>query len=197
MFGFGKSKQSTTVVVEPEPDEVVVEPVFPSVRTPESELSELECEEYRRLAKQVGFRPANLIREEIVDILRRLERPVFDRQEVEAYLDAKFLSGKSSPRWAWIPLRDADDSKLTNNRKDNQNGVIVKGSYQRGVPLFVLRLVQQVSEEVPEAVFYVSDDPRYSSAEDPFLGVTAAGMSMLIIAQWDEPGFRGTAKPIE
>ncbi len=78
---------------------------------------------------------------------------------------------------------------MTNRIRDRYTSGRIEnnGIYQELIPFSVLEKVKQIKSMFPKVVFYVSNIAI--SRPDPFLLVTGVGMSNIIVAHWNEPGF--------
>ena len=191
---FGKKTVQTENVPAPG-----IEPTPPQPISVEAELDQEERAEYARIAAEVGFHPGALVREGLLGYLAARNIPVFPYAKAKNYLDRKF--GEKGchywqQKWGWRPLRNIDLGKVglvpASKREDVANGRFVfEVPYQGPVPLEVLYLVKDISEAVPGAYFFISDQMRdYDPVGDPFLAASCPGLAeMIVIANWDEPGF--------
>lgn len=152
---------------------------------------------WKVMAKKVGFTPQFLNQEEFRLGLRELGIPIYDLDEVSQYMNAAVVrlnttEKDSAPtnwsgtvkewRWQWTPLREADVSE----------GNMKWSHYQHAVPLHALEKVALIMEKFPEAKFHVSEITQRPKG-DPFLAVQYKSWEMVVIDQWDEPGFTGRA----
>lgn len=158
--------------------------------------NEERFEAYTALATKLGVRNGAFLCEALLRFLQREEVPVYNLAIVERYLDCILpYQGEDytqSAGWCRYPLRLEDVGKL-NNHKANRNGAIVRAQYQAAVPLPVLQLVDKISTQFPDVCFTVLapfNKDWVRPVGDPFLSVQAVGMDQLIIACWDEPGFK-------
>ncbi len=187
---FGKKPQvaekaaPTAATVPPTPERVAVQG------------NEERFEAYTALATKLGVRNGAFLREALLRFLHREEVPVYNGADVERYLDrtlpyqGEYHDQKAG--WCQYPLRLEDVGKLTNHSTD-RNGAIVRAQYQAAVPLPILLLVDKIATQFPDVYFTVMapfNEDWVRSAGDPFLAVYAVGMDPLIIACWDEPGFK-------
>lgn len=174
----------------------------------DAEFNRLCVEEYENLAVRVGFSSPALLKQKLVLFLQSLGRGVYNYEEVRIFLNREFgvpREGWWKQTWGWRCLRekDAEHSGLRSwGRRENvPNGQMeMNGPYALQLPLEVLGLVNQIFTELPEAHFYVSDQPRgaeWASPRegDPFLAVTFDNLEeLIVVACWDEPGFQGKMK---
>ncbi|MDO8600488.1 MAG: hypothetical protein Q7R73_02600 [bacterium] len=192
MFG---RKSAVVLVQEPLVPIRVERPVPISL---EAELKEEEKKQYAKLCDEIGFRPAALIKEELLAFLQEKQLRVYPYQGVKEYLDAQF--GKKDRQdwghtWGWCPLREADQSMSdlpARNFNNDNGGFSFNRTYHGAIPFGVLDSVKQLISAVPGLHFFVSDIMRpQDRSGDPFLAVSAPGMAeMIVIAAWDEPSFR-------
>ena len=149
---------------------------------------------YIDTARKLGVINAAVKLEMLLDLLQKKGLGVYPYKKVEAYLDEMFGKAVDDyyPSWGWRPLRAEDNGALQRTRqaRQNPNGDILRGVYQKAIPYPVLLTVQEIIETVPGVHFFVSDEARRSNFEDPFLAVSCAGMDMCVIERWDEPSFR-------
>ena len=203
MFGIGRSKVSVTSAL---PAVQVSESVLPARKVLEhpkpvmleAAMSDGERSAYNELAKEIGFRPASLIKDELLAFLQELHLPVYPYTEVYGYLNKSLGYGSSGwgQTWSWCPLRDLDCNQSDLEERDHRSGngaFKMDRTYHGAVPFDVVDLVKKISKKIPDAHFFVSDTVKAIDrvGKDPFLGVSAIGMGeMIIIAEWDEPAFQ-------
>lgn len=158
-------------------------------------LSENELTLYQKMAQQVGFRPAELARIEVLFFLRDSGITVYDTTEVEKFLSQRY--DKSGKRWAWRPLRradlvegtfllDATETKRHAYKARNWDDFAAR-IYAHPIPFSVLSSVQRIIERFPTALFFVSDVDVVRP--DPFIMVLDGDHAPIIFGHWDEPGF--------
>lgn len=152
--------------------------------------------EYEAVARRIGFDNRALLAAQLKDFVAEQEIPVYKYDRVHAFLVAKMQEDptvKRRERWCWAPLREVEVKlKLffPGQRSKRKNGHIAPNQYGRAVPLKVLQLVEKFTKKFGDKVcFYVSE---YASENaDPFLMLAPPGITPMIIAHWDEPGFTG------
>lgn len=186
-------RKSASVAVVEAPKASVVAPSRISM---EPRMADEERRVYIEKAKALGVINGALKEEMLLNFLKESGLGFFSYEKVEAYLDNMFGKARHrySPTWGWRPLRPEDQGKLSRDRADvdrNPNNGFLGGTYQKAVPMPVLLTVQRVFEAVPDVYFYVSDQVVVNGQTDPFLSVSAVGMTMYVIERWDEPSFRG------
>ena len=197
---FSRSSSDISAVPVVQPTAKVIP--FPNARVPDRPLEKSPQAEYDKLAKSLKFAPEELVRMQILALLKDHNIPVFDYAEVNRYMtDKKEAAGKE--HWFWRPLRDKDgleDSEWGYENFEYSEGYYRQEndecrSYDRLVPLHALQKVALLERRFRNRVsFFVSDygDPK----PDPFLGVMSRRVGdmgieeqMLIIDVWHEPGF--------
>lgn len=192
---------STTAVAVEEPVAVLV--------SLDSSFTADECQEYARVAKQIGFTNIPFLEQKLLHFLATNGICVFPYEKVEAFLDSKF--GKAqietdqegtrytftrNRTWGWRPLRQCDVVEAAHffNPGVGRNGEALNqdGWYRRNkVPLPVLLTVEKISQEFSEVSFYVSDQVTAADyRQDPFLMIRANGIEPMVIERWNEPSFR-------
>ena len=62
--------------------------------------------------------------------------------------------------------------------------------YQHPIPLHILRMMNHLKDEIPEIHLYISEIAQRPKG-DPFLAVSKRDTELMVVAQWDEPSFRG------
>lgn len=164
--------------------------------------------QYRKLAAKLGIATVpgdeTVQRHKLLAVLQRLGIAIYPINAVRKYMDEKCIPIDNS--WYWIPLRRRDRGLVIKPNLHRKGigwmsrtlrlGGTVSGAttYNQELPSPVLMRINEVQEELPEAMFYVTDTrvQRASKRErDPFLGVTLPGLNELfVIERWDEPGFR-------
>lgn len=168
----------------------------PKPVTVQVEGSDERFEAYTALATKHGVRNGAFLQAALLRFCKREEIPVYSNDAVWKYLDSilpfalkQGTSFTQAAGWVWYPLRKSDVGMLTNHI-DGRNGSIVKAQYQAAVPLPVLHLVDKIAQLFEDVSFFVGARFENEWIGDPFLAVNAAGMGMIIIAHWDEPGFK-------
>jgi len=160
---------------------------------------------YDSLARKLRFAPEELVRTQILGLLKDRNIPIFDYDEVDRYMTAKRQEARKE-HWFWRPLRDKDELEERSwNYNWDASDPYIDGyyrqengecqPYERLVPLHALQKVALIEARFRNKIsFFVSDygDPK----PDPFLGVMSRRLGdfnvkqqMLVIDVWDEPGF--------
>lgn len=180
------------------------EPLLMPIAVPLEDAPADEFDAYLRLAEKIGAVTGAVTAAKIRRVLACHSIPIYPYADVDKYLRRLAIQryGRRGA-WGWSALRQRDvydDHPLTAHV--GIQGYDAPGAravyrywgvmwqqrrYHLAVPYRVLQRVDVIAEAVPEAHFYVSDIQAASGC--PFLGVTAEGMEMLVIDQWDEPGF--------
>ena len=195
MFGLGK-KAAVLVAVSKVP--------VPTKQPATVALDDKLIEEYRRVSEEIGFSTPALLEARLAAFFTDNHMDVYSYKKVVAFLDDQFgrpqfhsggvfgYSHYKEKTWCWCPLRAIDaEKRLWAHTPPEQNGEIITGVfYQLPVPLPVLHTVKQVSAAFPEVAFFVSKKTEDADKADPFLMVTAQGISNFVIERWDEPSFR-------
>src|SRR4051812_42931976 len=101
---FGRSNHKEASVSVPETAPVVVIP--PGRPAPQLQVqgNVVSLSSYQTLAKELGFRPAQLLKEEILRFLAESQIPTFDYEKVDMYL--RHIARQENKSWIWRPLRD-------------------------------------------------------------------------------------------
>lgn len=161
---------------------------------------------YEKLAKELEFMPAQLLEEQLLRFLAESQIPIYDCDEVDAYLTQ--VAKKNNKFWIWKPLREKDKPNgwlWGGHNNDGASAMRGHGSYRdeweyrpyaKAVPIHILRRVKKIQDKFGDAVkFFVSDyaDPR----PDPFIMTTALDVKRIIFGVWDEPGFSSEEKNLE
>lgn len=181
-------------IVAPKP-----EPKFFSEEIALRQGEEILVKTYAQMALSVGFRPAELIQSELRVTLKDLGVEIYNLQSVLDFLDHRYGQMQNRrenlPGWSWYPLTETDDSAGLHFWSRGYLGgpspsglVYHRVSYQKLVPFEVLQLVKTLKAKIPELFFYVSEVGVPNP--DPFLAVNAKGMQEMVIAHWDEPGYK-------
>lgn len=200
-----KITQEMSVMERPQP--ITISAPIPV--TMEAELEHEERLAYVKLAAEIQFRPAALIKDELLAFLHDNHFPVYPYDKVKVYLDQQFGkklvdtgdSGSHRHTWGWCPLRQTDQGKSNlsinvprpNNMYGLDNGRFEFDRIYHGkFPLAAMCLVKDLQETVPGVHFFVSDVMKPQDRRgDPFLAVTTPGLEeMIVIFEWDEPSFR-------
>jgi hypothetical protein len=150
------------------------------------------ADQYNALANKLGItqRATPLLSSRALAVaLKDLQITCYDRADVEKYMDRK-------GRWNWFPIR-ADDkysgnSSAINYRVTQHRFARIYGGYDSTlytspIPYPVLLTIEQITEKVPYARFYVA---ALNDKPDPFLAVVLND-EVYVIERWDEPSFRG------
>jgi hypothetical protein len=192
-----------TMVLE-QPKQIKLEP------KPVKPTDELCLKEYVELAAQVGIAPPDLVIEEFKSFLNQHDMPVFNLQEVIAYMDEKAKKeSKNKAGWHWCPLRKKDQlnvilgvasSWITSDRVRPATDYYHPSSgglYDKIIPLHALKKVALIEKEFKHPVAFFACDyaPLPQLNPDPFLMVVinnprvVQGEGRWIVDFWDEPGF--------
>jgi hypothetical protein len=156
-------------------------------------LRELPPLEYVALAKSVGVEGPVVEQAKMLEMIHNLELHVYDWHKVDDYLYRKALRQGTNVRWVWKPVRSQDTklvSDISTLTKENV-GMIYAKTYDRPLPVRILKRMKEIECEMSDAVFLVSD---YEVVKpDPFLAITTRSLidsgKIWVIDQWDEPGF--------
>ncbi|KKS57342.1 MAG: hypothetical protein UV22_C0020G0004 [Parcubacteria group bacterium GW2011_GWA2_42_35] len=180
---------------------------FPSTKVPERVVEPEEQRSYEEVAKTLGFKPAELVRAQLLEFFEIEGIQLYDYAQVEAWLSDKNKQAKTS-HWCWRPLRKKDVVKGYRWAFGGQYGNMPLDGYydssddacrpyQRLVPRRVLDKVASIEAKFGDKVkFFVSD---YATPKpDPFIMVRPAardddGEYHFIFDVWDEPGFNDKA----
>lgn len=188
---FRKEKDGKSVIVLPEK---------PVPITPHKGVVPLGT--YEKLAEELEFMPAQLLREQLLMFLAENDIPIYDYAEVDKYLIHE--AEKQKKYWIWRPLRERDKPKDWINIEGHYaNGSTesawrAHGSYRRdesayrpydkAIPIHILQDVKKIQDRFKDKLsFFVSD---YDVPKpDPFIMVTALDVGTIIFGVWDEPAF--------
>jgi len=147
-------------------------------------VCDFPLDEYEKLADEVGFLPAELLHKQILQFLRDEKMPVYNYQEVMAYLKkaAEHVVREGyTTAVVWRPLRKRDSWGQYQEDFDDR-------VYDRLVPADVLRDMQTIETRFKDKVrFFVSDYKAVTP--DPFILVSDWQMKHIVFGIWDEPGF--------
>ena len=199
---FGLKKQQTLVEVPPTEAQVIP---FPISNVPQRSADPEAQSSYQELATSLGFRPAALVREQLIAFFVENDIKLFDYDMVCAWLSHKKQEA-GMPYWCWRPLREKDEIQnfawgLNTWNKPAMDGYYAHGDdqcqpYDLLVPRHALEKVAKIEKVFGDDVkFFVSDYARPNP--DPFIMVRPAGMErdgllvqyLLVFDVWDEPGF--------
>lgn len=226
MFGLNSKERDTINAAAkplsaPQPEVVVVDApkaiAKPTTAQPQSRMGELV--EYAKVAQQVGLNVPALEIEAFVALLEKLNLPVYNLQEVVAYMDDKAKREGNGWGWDWRPLRSKD-------RFEGQFGTAARSGgmfddrqrvasdyyaprdsgmgmswdrplYDQVVPLHALQRIAAIEAEYTKPVHFVvtAYTPQPHLRADPFLMAVipnpqmGSGVGRFIIDFWDEPGF--------
>ena len=145
-----------------------------------------EVDEYLALADRIGFACPEVDAIRLRHILASLDLMLQDRARVKDLLDkecgGEFLPGlagtsEAVPSWGWRPLRRRDVPAAEARRAAlaSRSGDILQSThtYDRALPLSVLRTAVRLHEEFPDARFFVSDPVRACESTTLFGDVNA------------------------
>jgi hypothetical protein len=162
-------------------------------------LPEVETQEYARIAQAIGWNSNAVFELKVRNFLDREGIDIYPYDKVETYLDDQFGHWSEwcnyGRKWLWRPLRDVDFGLHLSRDLEERNGSILShqtDSYDGAIPFPVLVTVEKLATQFPDLKFYVSDVPNQKDRpqDDPFVGIAARGMQLLVIERWDEPSFR-------
>lgn len=174
----------------------VARPLVPTIAP-----AEVPDGEYRQLASRLGVNVPEVKEdpEKLEALLSKMGLRVYDFKEVKRFLDRQYgwkplLRGTP---WGYRGLRVNDLPKNGHYValwRRRHNGSFLGGQdtapYNKPIPYPVLQTIDRISQKLPTAKFYISDEAvRQPVMKDPFLMVSYGGVSC-IIERWDEPGFR-------
>jgi hypothetical protein len=147
---------------------------------------------YLALAKEVKLESPSSDEAQMLNTIFDHEFHVYSFDKVDNYLYRQALSHGTQMKWGWKPMRAADLKEVQSiGNVPVTNGVVFTKLYAQRVPTRILEDVKCVLDEVPNAVFLVSDFE--SVKPDPFLAVTTPKLlsegKLWIVDRWDEPGF--------
>jgi len=145
---------------------------------------------YDNLAAEIGYEPPTRVVHELRVFLANKGLPVYDTNEVWAYMDA--VARKEGCGWDWFPLRAEDNRGHHSQSLGRFNGDLRISLYTKEVPIRVLRLIADIPEELRQKFgFYVTD--YRALTPDPFLMAIPKGSRehehVTVLAVWDEPSF--------
>ena len=205
MFGLKRRQEPQDAApLAPVQQTAVVIP-FPSATVPERVVEPDKQRSYEEVAKALGFKPAELVRAQLLEFFEQEGIKLYDNDQVEAWLSDKKKQAEAE-HWCWRPLREKDIiagyrwgyTKDTQTWHDGFYSSTGKSwecrPYQRLVPQHALEKVAKLEAKFGDDVkFFVSD---YAHPDvDPFIMVRPAacndggGNYRLIFDAWDEPGF--------
>ena len=139
---------------------------------------------------------SRLADQQLRQILSEQDIPEYPSDQVHDYLTAE--AKRVGQIYSWVPLTAADNDKSQwpvwqyADPSGHSFGAFAIAVYTKQVPHVVRELAEHVRGYVPDAKFYISDIRTYP---DPFMAVGVKGRPLVIIAQWDEPGF--SCKPLK
>lgn len=161
--------------------------------------SQIPAASYMKTAKAINLKSPAIDEAQLAQIIVDHGFSIYEYSKVDNYLYHMALKQGTNVRWVWKPMRDEDAKGAAGQQFQTFDGMgrISAGSvYAKAIPERVLAKVECLLNELPEAVFLVSD--YEVSKPDPFLAVTTPRMlqahRIFIVDQWDEPGF--TERPI-
>jgi hypothetical protein len=174
----------SSVVVRPKPNFVVVQ--------------DRNIDEYGEVANALGFCPAKLLQEHLLQFMSTVGIQIFNYDEVSNYLKKK--AQEIDMYWIWRPLREKDKPdgwRWFGITDENRESALGHGGYNddwehrrydKPVPLSILRDVKKIDDKFGDQVgFFVSD---YAVPNpDPFIMVTALDVARIVFGVWDEPDF--------
>lgn len=156
-------------------------------------LRDLPPTEYVALAKSVGVDGPVIEQAKMLEAIHALDLHVYDWHKVDDYLYRKALRQGTNVRWVWKPVSSKDTKALSDISTLTKEGVgmIYAKTYDRPLPVRILKHMKEIECEMPDALFLVSD---YEVVKpDPFLAITTKSLieagKIWIVDQWDEPGF--------
>ncbi|MBI4709229.1 MAG: hypothetical protein HY764_03445 [Candidatus Portnoybacteria bacterium] len=192
MFSSLKKENKKT---EGETQRAVLSLVRPIASLPKTENAPLD--DYEALAGELGFRPAQLLKEQVLRFLAEQGIPIFDYGEVDRYLTNTVK--QTEENWIWRPLREQDKLEHGWSGHCPEGTILTRGHgsyhnewgyrpYDKAVPLPILKQVKTIQDRLGDQVsFFVSD---YAAVNpDPFIMLTAVDLGIIVFGVWDEPGF--------
>jgi hypothetical protein len=164
--------------------------------------SDLAPASYIATAKAIGMDSASVDEARMTEAISNLGLMVFDYKQVDEFLYNKALAQGTNVRWVWKPMRSKDIDPIKGSggawSLRPQMGFVYPDLYTGKIPFDVMKIVARVLECEPDALPLVSD---YEVVKpDPFLAITTPKLlgagNIWIVANWDEPDFKGRAKPV-
>jgi hypothetical protein len=146
-------------------------------------------------AKRISLDSGAVEEAQILQAVHDAHLKVYDFASVDSYLFRQALKQGANYRWVWEPMREKDTKFVlaANVRQTDHAGYVDNQQYQSAIPDHVLADVERFMDCAPEDTIYLVSDYRAVNP-DPFLAVTTVKMlaagRILIIDQWDEPGFK-------
>jgi hypothetical protein len=185
----------------------IIKPAVPRPTPALVTLTDGEMEKlvaYRKTADALGFRPAQLILNEIYAFMADAGIEVFELRKVRSYLTAN--KPKGVDHWCWRPLRaddaikkytwDLDDDGRPENDGYYSSSLWECRPYESLVPAHALEKVARIQARFGKDVkFFVSDFAKPDT--DPFIMCRPAPCDSgdggrpyeIVFDVWDEPGF--------
>lgn len=196
---WGSKKTATVATNEPA---TMVPPSRPIAHTGMTE-------EYDRVATAIHLDSRVIAEGRLRTVLAEIGAQEYPLDAVAAYMTKTVRKLGDGWRWMWEPLRSVDAATVVRDGNRVSRGVSThqwswsgigdlsneNTPYAAPVPLHALKMVEQILEKYPAAHFFVSAVTNRPKA-DPFLAVTAKHCPLIVIAQWDEPGFTIAPKEI-
>jgi len=180
------------------PKEILTIEKVPAVAS----LNLTELEEYRQVCEELGYKPADLLAEKVLQFCAANAIEVYPIEKVQAYMNKRF--GRETSRdyagWGWWPMRAREVTFVVNTAHWNLSRVYGGGRldspldqpYTEKIPLPVLLTAQKIEQGVPGIIgFAVAAKCDRRVKGDPFLGVLVhQDVPPIVVERWDEPAFR-------
>lgn len=189
---------SRAVLVQPKPEPEIL---FPKAEVPISENGAERIHSYENIARSLGFKPAELVRIQLLEFFKKKGMKLYNYQEIKKWLTEK-KKRDGAKRWCWRPLRKKDEPGYDwgDWSDDGSYDKEICPPYEQLVPMHALEKVVEIEKEFGSQVkFFVSDYPCENP--DPFIMVRPAARNdssknneeyMFVFDVWDEPGFGKT-----
>jgi hypothetical protein len=176
---------------------------FPSAKVPERMAEPDKQRSYEELAAQLGFKPQQLVKAQLVAFCSEQNIKLYDNDEVWKYLTSK-KQGANVERWCWRPLREKDHLEFrwgcnTSGEPTGDGFYNAKKfecrQYDKLVPMHALEKALLIETKFGDDVrLFVSDWARPDC--DPFIAAVCkqpwpdnSGWGQIIFDVWNEPGF--------
>lgn len=152
---------------------------------------------YLKLAKAINLESPSTDEAQILQTIYSDHLRVYDFDKVDNYLYRQALTMGARMRWVWKPMREVDlktvqDLGARGTMGPSTSGIVFSKLYGQKIPERILADAKCVLDEVPGAVFLVSDFEAVKP--DPFLAITTPKLlaegKLWIVDRWDEPGFQ-------
>ncbi len=159
MLGLKKKKKTEVEVKERKVEKPKIN-IEEEIEKIELRINEEGLEEYVKVAEEVNFNPPELIREKLLMYLVKEKIKIYKYDKVVQFMNNEYGADFRSRRsgWLWLKLSNKEngDYRAAHWFDGELSGGFCIATYQRVIPIDVLRKVKKLKEKNPNVGIFVS-----------------------------------------